>query len=104
MFARDVVAPLGELGAVEIRVARLRLPLVEIGEGQLMAIRQPEPLVFLEGERARVTVIRQPARDDLLRPADAVEAPGAQVGRHGLLEPALHRVAVLARQRSPFAV
>ncbi len=96
MFARDVVAPLGELGAVEIRVSRLHFPLMEIGEGQLMAIRQPEPLVFLVSEGARVTVIRQSARDDLLCPSDAVEAPRAQVRRDRLFEPTLHRVAVFS--------
>jgi hypothetical protein len=90
----DVITPFGEIGALKIGQLHFVIPLVGFGEGEEMAVREAEPLVFFVGEAGGVAMDGVAANDDLLRPAHGVEAPGEQVRADGFLEPALGAVAV----------
>jgi hypothetical protein len=79
LVAGHVVAPLVEVRTHQVGHADLDLPLMGLGEGQQVAVGQARPLVLLVGEGPRVAVVAVGDDDDLLGPADRVEAPIAQI-------------------------
>lgn len=94
LAAGDVIAPLLEVATEEIGQLHFVVPLVGFREGEEMAVREAEPLIFFVREAGGVAMDGLAANNDLLRPADGVEAPGEQVGADGFFEPALRAVAV----------
>ncbi len=80
----NVIHPLSPIVAEEVEVHGMLFPLVRFHEGQKVAVRHFQRLIFVHGEGTRVPPF---ANRDFLNPAYRVEAPLLEVGNDGLLDP-----------------